>query len=531
MRSHLPGLLASLLFTLAGFVLFPGRSYLQSDTQIYAPVLEHLGDANLFQPDLLLDGAHLSFTIYDEAALLLRRVASLSLEQALVSQQFLFRWAGAFGLYLLALSITRRPSVAIFICGLASLGATIIGPAVLTIEYEPVPRGFAIGLLLLSLGLLAQGAMRSAAIGASIALLYHAPTVWPFWVVALLWSWRQRSVLFLTPLTGAITLLGLSAAFQAGIRESQPFLATLAPWHAELQQMRAAYNWISTWKPAVVWQYWLFGALLAGAAWRVREKIDGPLRWWLFGMPVIALLTMPLSWVFLEKLRWALLPQVQPMRSLLFVTLFCILLCGVAGTHATRWWERCLWLLAPFAIPAQMIVLDLPGNPERLLLVGALALLAALTLHFRSAFAPAVPLLAMWLYPGIGTVANVRPLLTPELDAAAAWAQQHTDRNAVFFFPLAGKDLAPGVFRERALRAVFVDWKGGGQVNYFPRYSLEWQRRWELYLKKPVGETAPLVNEGVDYLVTPPGNSLCPTTPLWSNAKYQICRISQPPVR
>ncbi len=36
------------------------------------------------------------------------------------------------------------------------MGATIIGPAVLTVEYEPVPRGFAFGLALLAIGLMAQ---------------------------------------------------------------------------------------------------------------------------------------------------------------------------------------------------------------------------------------------------------------------------------------------------------------------------------------------------------------------------------------
>ena len=36
---------------------------------------------------------------------------------------------------------------------------------------------------------------------------------------------------------------------------------------------------------------------------------------------------MPLSWLLLEQFHWGLVPQVQPMRALLFVTAF-VLVCA-----------------------------------------------------------------------------------------------------------------------------------------------------------------------------------------------------------
>ena len=40
-----------LVFTLLGFFLFPGHTYLQSDTQIYIPMLEHLRDPGVLARD------------------------------------------------------------------------------------------------------------------------------------------------------------------------------------------------------------------------------------------------------------------------------------------------------------------------------------------------------------------------------------------------------------------------------------------------------------------------------------------------
>jgi hypothetical protein len=53
-------------------------------------------------------------------------------------------------------------------------------------------------------------------------------------------------------------------------------------------------------------------------------------------------------------------------------------------------------------------------------------------------------------------------------------------------FPVAGKDRSQGWFRARALRPVYVDWKGGGQVNYLRDLGYEWWQRWQCVMQRPL---------------------------------------------
>ena len=45
---------AILGITLLNFFQFPGHTWLQSDTQIYAPILEHMRDRSVLGKDILL---------------------------------------------------------------------------------------------------------------------------------------------------------------------------------------------------------------------------------------------------------------------------------------------------------------------------------------------------------------------------------------------------------------------------------------------------------------------------------------------
>ena len=56
----------------AEFFVFPGHTILQADTQIYIPILEHIADPTLLTNDIMAVRPHVSFTLYDEAALILR---------------------------------------------------------------------------------------------------------------------------------------------------------------------------------------------------------------------------------------------------------------------------------------------------------------------------------------------------------------------------------------------------------------------------------------------------------------------------
>ena len=148
------------LITLLGYSLFPGHTYLQSDTQIYVPMLERMNDQALFTRDIVALRPHLTLTIYDEAALFLKRITRADFELVLTMEQLLFRALAVYGLMLIAMRFGLSRAQSFFVAAVVSLGATISGPAVLTIEYEPVPRGFAISLIVFALGLIAQALHR-----------------------------------------------------------------------------------------------------------------------------------------------------------------------------------------------------------------------------------------------------------------------------------------------------------------------------------------------------------------------------------
>ena len=69
------------------FEIFPGHTYLQSDTQIYVPMLERLDAPGYLSRDLVATHPVLTYTIYDEVTLFLDSVTGLNLKGALITQQ------------------------------------------------------------------------------------------------------------------------------------------------------------------------------------------------------------------------------------------------------------------------------------------------------------------------------------------------------------------------------------------------------------------------------------------------------------
>ena len=65
---------AVLLIAAVSFFWFPGHTILQSDTQIYIPILEHLEDESALKNDIMAVRPHVTFTVYDEVSLTLRRL-------------------------------------------------------------------------------------------------------------------------------------------------------------------------------------------------------------------------------------------------------------------------------------------------------------------------------------------------------------------------------------------------------------------------------------------------------------------------
>ena len=584
---------ACLALSLLTYFQFPGHAWLQQDSQIFAPILEHLRDPALFRNEILAAKPHVAYTLYDETARALRGATGLDFQAVLALEQIAARALGIWGLYLMALTMCRAglwsgagavgdkrkwdELLALFIAAICSLGANIAGPAVLTFEYEPTPRAFALPLALCASGLLAHGRRTAAGIALAAAFLYHPPTALPFWAffcVVALWpsksETRRSQLRALAPLALAVAVLALAARLQQGGGDALILFARLTPELERLQRLRSEYTWISLdtfWSWAVIARHLLLFGVVVAAFIRLRRSVGFELRLLLLGLPALGILSMPVSWLLLDRMHWAFLPQIQPMRYLLFGTLFAQLLCAAAGVRAAagiraisgapvaraatpagprvvsafgksaRQPTLQAWRLAPqveavawFAAAYLAAVLPGPGQnfaPRTAAVVAGLALLAWLAIRIGTAGRPAAlaaALAAYFLIPAIGGVPRPADLRTPDLEQLVTWARAATPRDAVFHFADAGKSLEPGIFRAEALRAVYVDWKGGGQVNYLPEFAGQWWFRWQAANRNRFTprDLPKFEAMGIQYVVLSPAHRLPDRLAMFESPKYVV---------
>ena len=434
---------------LYSFFIFPGHTYLTQDTQIYVPILENLWDPTTLAQDFLVGQSHVAFTLYDEYAITLRWATHLPFALVLQVTQVLCRALGIWGVYLLALSLLNRRATALAVAAAFAMGGEVWGPSVLLVELEPSPRSFAVPLLFLALGLAAQRRYRWAAVAATVGFVFHPTSAAPFWLVLLLL--KQWRIGFVSLFLGA-GAVAIGAYFEPGMPERQVLFTRVSPYLETVLRTRSAYNWVGMWLPAEWWKYLACLAVGSLAFWRLRPAIPPEIRLLLAALPAFGLFCAAVSYLFLDRLKWAAIPQVQPARQLIFVVAIPIILAAAAAFRAKRVWESPLWL--------------------------ALALTPA--------------------------VAGPRPriIASPSLTQLSTWAAQNTPKDAVFLFPQAGHSLEPGVFRARALRALYVDWKSGGQANFLPEFGLEWWRRYQDVMTKPQ-TLAHYRSLGIDYVIFP----------------------------
>lgn len=532
-------LAAALIVLVAATFYFPGHTYLQSDTQIYVPMMERdFAGPDVLAPDPMVTRPHTGFTIYDDVTIVLRKLTGAGFEPILLAEQIAFRGFQVWGLWLVATGLGASRNKAFLVTALASLGAAIAGPSVLTMEYEPVPRGFAVGALILSLGLALHRRFAWAGAAAALATAFHAPTAWPIWPALFLAafgkSWQPliqadgdpirdlaraaerplKAPLILAACFGGAAIVLLIAG--RGI-PAPPIFTTIPPWLEQIQRMRASYNWVSEWK----WQFFAHYAILTAVLIAAARAIRAP-RWLLLpaGLGVIGI---PLSWILLEQVKWGLMPQFQPARAALWITLLCVVCSAIAALEAEHWWQRALWLLPAFWIPIRAIAI-----PETFgLRESFVALTLAAAFAVRAKMAPVFAPLVFWIVPYFAGVHNYRiDVHTPQLAQVAEWARANTPPDAVFLFADAKRSLEPGVFRARSLRSLYVDWKSGGQANYFGDYAREWKIRWDAAGKCEggVGASA-LAALGIDYAVfaeASTGGEL-----VFRNGRYAVYRLKR----
>ncbi len=542
---------AIILITALGFLVFPGQTWLQQDTQIYVPILEHMYDPAVLANDPVATNQHLHYSIYDEIAIAVRRLLDVDFYKALTTDQIVFRAAGILGAFLVATALGLPTWLALLTACAFALGASVMGPAVLTVEYEPKPRGSAVGLLLLAAGLAGHGRLLAAGVAASVAMLYHPPTTYPFWAVTAAMAarppagYRRAAMLrLLLPAVAAAALLFAISRLTAGGPESEYWFARLTPELERLQRLRAPYNWISEWAGQWVWHYLLLWGVSMAALWRMRDRLPATLLPFVAGMPLIGLLSVPFSYLAYDVGKWAIMAKFQPARALLWVSAFAVILCVAAclrSASRNRKVEPLLFGVFAFMIPVQHNVweLILPDLADSVILrrcalvifLGALAALAGWLHVHRSRFALAVCALAavlpFVLLPTFGQVVTERDIHSPELDAVAEWARENTDRDAVFLFPDVGKGRQPGIFRVRALRAIYVDWKSGGQVNMVLGFARDWWMRYEATLLRDfsAGELPRYDDLGIDYIVVQQESRLPKFASEYENSRYVVYRV------
>ena len=486
---------APVALALLTYFQFPGHTWLQQDSQLWVPILEHQRDAAVLRNDPVATQPHTPYSLYGASALALRRVTGLDFHQVLAGEQIVARALGIWGLYLMASAAGLAAGPAWLAAMAVSLGANIVGPLVLTFEYEPTPRAFAVPLVMCAIGLAAHRRLMAAAIAGACAFLFHAPTALPFWAVWGVWYvWRPGAktsldgmprlrLAHLAPLAAAVGILLIEAH---GARQS--LFGRLTPLDEQLERLRTSYVWISTWEASVLWHYAIVAAILLAAWTRVRRALPSPLSLFLVGPAVIGLVSMPVSWLLLEHWKLSLMPQLQPLRWLLFVSLGMQIVTAIAGARAAlrsrdrkgAWWlglaEASAWFAPAFLLPLQPLFTA--GFTWRHAAVAlGLAILASASVALK--LAPAAGLAAFFAVPVLGGLILYPHVQTPELAGLSNWARTAAPPDAVFLFPDAGRGLEPGAFRSEALRAVYVDWKSGGQMNYLPDFGLEWWVRWQ----------------------------------------------------
>lgn len=550
-RSHIPAIFGLLAILIAGFFVYPGRHFLTSDTQIWTVMMEHNLHPDFLGKDLLAQHPHIGLSFYDEIVNGLRSATGLSMEQVMVGHQVVFRGVLLGAVYWLGFTLCQSRVLALWMAASLQMIYFIAGPTVCVMEVEPVPRGYSLALGLLAVAFIASGRKWLAAWALGAAMLFQAVVVYPMLLCMAGWTLFSREeggllrrLRYWLPVVGmALAVLTLSIAAQGG---SGGMFAIVPEWLRNVQRMRASYNWVSLWPHALVGMHVVLGVVAGLSFLRLRRDGNEGLRWFLWGIPVVALCSIPVAWLMMERLHLMIAAQAQPARALAAMYALGVVALLSAGALASRkgkWVECGCWLLGGYA----MVFLDrtvtfsqqlTAGQPlySQWLWVPALAIASAALLWLR----PRKPAVASVLFLALMAApfaiyrlqfhADVmaQDARTPEVMALSAWAEKNTGRDDVFLFPGFERSTEPGVFRSVARRALYVDWKAGGQVNFDIEFARLWWERWNDAGKGKFDprRAAHFARLGIDYLVVPATAALDGLTPLYANGRFVVYRTA-----
>jgi len=142
----------------------------------------------------------------------------------------------------------------------------------------------------------------------------------------------------------------------------------------------------------------------------------------------------------------------------------------------------------------------------------------------------AIALAPFFLVPGIGRVRNYPSPDLSSIESLAHFARTRTPKDAVFLFGDVGKSPIPSIFRAEGERAVYVDWKAGGQMNFHESLALEWWQRWQntSALRFDASEAGRLPGLGIDYLVLSAAHRLPDRQPVYETNELIVYSVSNP---
>jgi hypothetical protein len=542
--------LGLLAVTWLEFQVFPGHTYLDSGTQFYVPALQRLNAPGYLSRDLLSQTPDvLSYTIYDEVTLFLHSVCRLTFQQALQGQQLLFRLAGLVGIFLLARSTGLTDLFSLLLAALVNLGAVLAGPDISMIDREPVPAAFALGLILLAMGLFAREKPLLSGFSAGVALCYDPVLAAPFWIVVLVAfvcdGETRKPIRPMAPiLLVFILLLANMAQLQPGVAAEGPGLfSKVSPQLAELQQFRTPSVWVSVWAAKELWHYLAVMTLGLWAAARIWPVLNRYMRWLVAGIGVAGLAGVPFSYLLLDRLRYAVVAEWQPSKVLVLTMALSALLFGLAGMRAILLrtpWEAFAWFALLFAVSADSSVLPLLpvfDGRQILDLVYYAVFAGALTwllLRFRGSrwrfsalLVPVGAVFALLYLHGSnpnGSDPDRKPQEMAQIHELAAWADRNTWGSSMFLFPDAAKMMGPAIFRAQSRRAVWADWASGAVADYSETNGLEWLSRWRMTME---GRFSPARLQGflalpVDYYVLKRRHQIAGVRAVFTNQDFTV---------
>jgi hypothetical protein len=134
------------------------------------------------------------------------------------------------------------------------------------------------------------------------------------------------------------------------------------------------------------------------------------------------------------------------------------------------------------------------------------------------------PVLAIYALPGPAHVENFARIDKGPVSELAQWAQKETWGSSMFLFPDAGHDPYPGIFRALSERALYVDWKSGGQVNYFESLADEWYSRFEQTMdgKFTAARLQDMLSLPIDYYVLECKHKIASIKPVFENRQFVV---------